>query len=234
MNASLIFLILFFLGRLFFYDINLPLFGIKSQPKKLLRRILFGLFLFLFIGRWFLAGYYFLIYGLLTLLDMLVVPQKEGLRPVAYAIFFVFPFLTLCWQPQFPEKQLWFSLTISWPQTQHLLLIFLGYVLTIKEGTIVIRLVLNNLKTVPVTDDPQQPDKEEYERGKWIGVLERTFVYFLVIFNQIGAIALIIALKSLARFNELNKKSFAEYFLIGSFLSLLVAALPAVIVRLLI
>ena len=59
-----------------------------------------------------------------------------------------------------------------------------------------------------------------------------TFLYFLIIFNQIGAIAIIIALKSLARFKELDDKNFAEYFLIGSLLSVLVAVIPAVIVLL--
>ena len=81
-------------------------------------------------------------------------------------------------------------------------------------------------------DKPTQRDREEYDRGMLIGLLERTFLYFLIIFNQIGAIAVIIALKSLARFKELDDKNFAEYFLIGSLLSVLMAAIPAVVVLL--
>jgi len=76
----------------------------------------------------------------------------------------------------------------------------------------------------------KRQDRREYELGRVIGLLERTFLYFLIIWNQIGAIAILIALKSLARYKELENKQFAEYFLIGSLLSVLAAAIPAVAV----
>lgn len=195
----------------------------------------FGVLLFLLIESALHALLFFVFYLLLQLVDSFMIPNKEKHRAWWYGLLFALPFLALTFPSavfsHLPESD--FSLALAPPIPFNISLILLGFILIIKEGTIVIRLALNSLKTVPIAENQTSADQEEYERGKWIGILERTFVYFLVIFNQIGAIALIIALKSLARFNELNNKSFAEYFLIGSFLSLLVAALPAVIVRLL-
>ena len=82
-------------------------------------------------------------------------------------------------------------------------------------------------------EEPEINDIQEFDRGKLIGILERSLIYFLIIFNQVTAIAIIIALKSIARFKGMDDKNFAEYFLIGSLLSLVVAALPAILVRLL-
>lgn len=55
--------------------------------------------------------------------------------------------------------------------------------------------------------------------GYLIGVLERIIILTLGINGQLGAIGFIIAAKSLARFNQLNDKEFAEKYLIGTLLS---------------
>lgn len=235
MTNVLIFLNLFFGGRLFFYNIDQVIKGSKIELKTFWTRAFFGLLIFIFVVPILQALLLFIFYLLLQLADSLIIPKQEKHRVWWYGLLFSLPYLSLLF-PSFlfthlSKDTLSFALAAHIPSK--MLLILLGFILIIKEGTIVIRLALNSLKTVPTTENQTLPDQEEYERGKWIGILERTFVYFLVIFNQIGAIAVIIALKSLARFNELNKKSFAEYFLIGSLLSLLVAALPAVVVRLL-
>ncbi len=81
--------------------------------------------------------------------------------------------------------------------------------------------------------DIHEKDEDEYNRGKYIGILERTFIYFLVIFNQYTAIGILLGLKTFARFKELDNRDFAEYFLIGSMLSILTAVLPAIYVLIL-
>jgi hypothetical protein len=104
----------------------------------------------------------------------------------------------------------------------------------LKEGIIPLRFTLKRIEAMPKRrEDPKKPDTIEYERGRLIGLLERTFFYFLVIFDKTAVVGIIIALKSLARFRELDNKEFAEYFLIGSLLSLLWAVIPAVQVRIL-
>jgi len=110
-----------------------------------------------------------------------------------------------------------------------LLLVLTMYLFTIKESTIIIRGILDTIKAVP-KKEKEEKDEEEYNRGKYIGILERTFIYFLVILQQYTAIGIVLGLKSFARYKELDKRGFAEYFLIGSMLSILTALLPAIYV----
>ncbi len=111
------------------------------------------------------------------------------------------------------------------------LLIATGFIFTVEESTLLIRGVLNAIKAVPEKNGKKRErDEEEYNRGRLIGILERTFIYFLTIFGQYAAIGIVLALKSLARFKELDDRNFAEYFLIGSLLSVLFGVLPALVV----
>jgi hypothetical protein len=67
--------------------------------------------------------------------------------------------------------------------------------------------------------------------GRIIGILERTLVFALFMMNQVPAIAWIIAAKSLARFRNLNEKGFAEYYLIGTLMSVLIAVVGGILAR---
>jgi hypothetical protein len=64
---------------------------------------------------------------------------------------------------------------------------------------------------------------EQANASRMIGYLERLIVYFLLLNGEYGAIGLVIAAKSIARFPEIsNKESYlqANYYIIGTFLSL--------------
>jgi hypothetical protein len=61
--------------------------------------------------------------------------------------------------------------------------------------------------------------------GRYIGGLERAIIAISLIAHSWEAIAAVIALKTIARFKELDKQIPAEYFLIGSLFSLLWAIL---------
>ena len=67
--------------------------------------------------------------------------------------------------------------------------------------------------------------------GRYIGWLERTLLYGLVLAGAPDAAALVVAGKSIARFPSFNDEAFAEYYLIGSLLSLAIAAGAAIAVR---
>ncbi len=60
-------------------------------------------------------------------------------------------------------------------------------------------------------------------RGEMIGYLERVLVMASVLAGQWGLIGLVMAAKSIARFKELDEKEFAEYYLLGTLMSILVA-----------
>jgi hypothetical protein len=74
-------------------------------------------------------------------------------------------------------------------------------------------------------DEDRNAGAIEISRGRMIGILERAIGLTLVLLGQYGALGLLIATKSLARFKALEDREFAEYFLIGTLASLLLALL---------
>ena len=68
--------------------------------------------------------------------------------------------------------------------------------------------------------------------GKFIGNLERALIFFLVLFNMPGVIGLIATAKSILRFGEIrNNWKTAEYILIGTLVSFLIAIVLGYIAR---
>ena len=248
MRNELILLIIYFSGRLFYLDPDSLISVSEDQKKRFIKRTVWGLWNFLFIQNIIAALILFLVNGIMVVLDSYVKfpKDKQGgrlyLSQMIQALVF-WPWLLQKMQYSLPAfanplaqalKTIVPVFYLTGASADTVLLITLGYLFILKESTLFIRLVLNSIPAVPEMDTPQkQQDKQELDRGKIIGILERSFYYFLILSNNFGGIAIIIALKSLARFKELDKKEFAQYFLIGSLLSLAAAALPAAIIRLL-
>jgi hypothetical protein len=67
--------------------------------------------------------------------------------------------------------------------------------------------------------------------GRVIGILERTLTLVLILAGQWAAIMLLLTAKSIARFEELKQRRFAEYYLVGTLTSLLVAILSGLALR---
>lgn len=68
------------------------------------------------------------------------------------------------------------------------------------------------------------------DAGKWIGIIERVIILTLVIQNQYEAIGLLIAAKSLLRFNEANRPEIkTEYLLIGTLISISLSILTGLV-----
>lgn len=61
--------------------------------------------------------------------------------------------------------------------------------------------------------------------GRIIGLLERIFVFIAVVNNEFPTIGFILAAKAFARSKELENRSFAEYVLVGTLVSTLIAIL---------
>jgi len=77
-----------------------------------------------------------------------------------------------------------------------------------------------------------EPDLRGMENaGRVIGWIERALLYGLVLVGAPGAAALVVAGKSVARFPSFSEERFAEYYVIGSLLSLAIALGTALAVR---
>lgn len=99
-----------------------------------------------------------------------------------------------------------------------------GYFLLTWFGNVLCRLIFNltGLKDATASDD-----EPVHNAGRWIGTLERIILAIGVILQRWEILAAVIALKTVARFKDLDKRDFAEYFLVGSLFSILWAMLVA-------
>jgi hypothetical protein len=111
------------------------------------------------------------------------------------------------------------------------LLLGTGYLYVCGRGITLVRAVLDVPSLNMRREDDRTMGAIEVIRGRVIGVLERAIALTLVLLGQFGALALIVAAKSLARFKALEDRDFAEYFLIGTLASLLLALVGGVAMR---
>jgi hypothetical protein len=111
------------------------------------------------------------------------------------------------------------------------LLLATAYLYVCGRGVVIVRAVLE----LPTLQLRREEDRSmgaiEIARGRTIGVLERALTLSLVLLGHYGALGLVVAAKALARFKALDDRDFAEYFLIGTLASLLLALAGGVAVR---
>lgn len=124
----------------------------------------------------------------------------------------------------------WIRSDAVWlPELTRYLVIAAGFVFNAKGGTVIVRMLL---KRYPyVVPDPADSDEGEYAMGRTIGCLERFLLFTLVLLGQWGALGFVFAAKSVARFRELESQRFADYYLIGTLGSILVAIGTGILVR---
>jgi hypothetical protein len=114
-----------------------------------------------------------------------------------------------------------------------------GLLVCIQEANLLVRWIIESLGLRPAragldagSEAAAEPgSSHEYNRGRVIGTLERIAVYVLVVQGQYDALGLVLAAKGLARFQNLDDREFAEYFLIGTFLSVILAGAVALAVK---
>jgi len=107
-----------------------------------------------------------------------------------------------------------------------------AYLYVCGRGITLVRAMLELPPLQMRRDEDRTAGAIEIAPGRTIGVLERALEVPLVLLGQYGALGLIVAAKSLARFKALEDREFAEYFLIGTLASLLLGLLGGVAVRL--
>lgn len=99
----------------------------------------------------------------------------------------------------------------------------------LSTGNVLVRLVLKTTGTIhPLADGAMPPTR--LKGGRLLGPLERVFILALALGGQATAASVVVAAKGLLRFPELSSRrdqerihQMTEYFLLGSFMSWLVA-----------
>ena len=102
-----------------------------------------------------------------------------------------------------------------------------AYIFILKGGTDFVKGLLSKIsfREKDVSD-------EELKVGRIIGNLERVLIMTFVLLHQFAAVGLVIAAKSIARFRELEDRNFAEYYLVGTLASTLIAVVVGLAVSL--
>ncbi len=123
---------------------------------------------------------------------------------------------------------IWAAVRIYWATGGHVptyvdmlttraLLVGAGFLLCLKPANVFIRVCLCRLGTIR-----ESMENESLQRaGRWIGSMERSLAFVLVLLGQYTAIGFIIAAKSVLRYGDKTNKT--EYVLIGTLLSFGVA-----------
>lgn len=76
----------------------------------------------------------------------------------------------------------------------------------------------------PENKDENEDKKQDTNAGRFIGTVERAIIIIFLFLEQYAAIGLVLTAKSIARYDKISKeKDFAEYYLLGTLISTLIA-----------
>ncbi|GAB2630007.1 DUF3307 domain-containing protein [Belliella aquatica] len=201
----------------------------KAKSLKLyLHFLIHGLLVLLVFWNlqyWLLALSVLLIHGLIDIAKLYF--QKKHNKTSWFVIdqalhLISISILWLIWTDTNLEISLWFENTSLWIYVTALLF------LTSVSGILIQVLLTKWSKSI---NDGKNQSLDN--AGKYIGILERLFVFTFVILGKWEAIGFLLAAKSVFRFGDLKEskdRKLTEYILIGTLLSFGVAILIGVIV----
>jgi len=119
---------------------------------------------------------------------------------------------------------------LSESRTTTVMFIAAAAVFVVHGGTFIVRGILDKSGALPklersgtVPSQVKDVDVAELNRGRLIGALERLLLLAVVIAGSYEALAFLMAAKGLIRSKDLEDRAWAEYFLVGSLASVLVA-----------
>lgn len=132
--------------------------------------------------------------------------------------------------PEFALKSL--NIRFGWHDR---VLILTGLFFCLVEANSLVRWVIYKLDLGHAAPDDNPPISSEkiskiYNRGWVIGILERIIVYFSILIGRYELAAFALTAKGLIRYKKLEEEDFGEYFLIGTLMSVIIAAVAAFIV----
>src|SRR5579871_38654 len=140
----------------------------------------------------------------------------------------------------------WIALPFPESTTSALCLIAAIVIFNIRGGTYVVRGILNKCGALPSLQLPKNTsvvprsdlivvekrvDTVEFNRGRWIGNLERLLLLAIVTQGSYAALAFLMAAKSLIRSRDLENRDWAEYFLLGTLASIAVSLAGGLLIR---
>lgn len=126
-------------------------------------------------------------------------------------------------------ERLWNAVIGNLDISSSIVMYCIGYLFVIDGGTSIVKgvfkkfplLVQQALKAIGTSHEIPQSEKEN--TGELIGIIERLLILTFVLAGNYEAVGFSVAAKSVARFKELDDKNFAEYYLLGTSVSVGIA-----------
>ncbi len=111
-----------------------------------------------------------------------------------------------------------------------ILITIAGFMLCAKPANIIIKYLLQVFAIETPVDNPNNIEEKSLPNaGKLIGIAERLLALALILLGQYEVVGLIIAAKSILRFNATQK---SEYVLVGTLLSFSIAVFTGIVINL--
>lgn len=85
-------------------------------------------------------------------------------------------------------------------------------------------IAISKLLVIYKPENKDEDKKQDTNAGRFIGTIERVIMIIFLFLEQYAAIGLVLTAKSIARYDKISKeKDFAEYYLLGTLISTLIA-----------
>lgn len=108
--------------------------------------------------------------------------------------------------------------------------VIFGFLMLLNEINMLLRWTLQKVGLGSIGMNHHEIKEKDYNTGRIIGILERIFVFLFILLNEYLAIGFILAAKGVTRFKDFESRTFAEYVLIGTLISTLMAMTMAYLV----
>jgi hypothetical protein len=110
-------------------------------------------------------------------------------------------------------------------------LLLFGILMVMNEMNTILRYLMKMLNIALIGERMDSISDQQYNTGRVIGILERIFIFIFTLAGQFAAIGFILTAKGVVRYQEFEDRTFAEYVLIGTLLSALLAMGVAFLLR---
>jgi hypothetical protein len=180
-----------------------------------------------------LIGWQYWMVALLILVTHFFIDGWKSYRPRGAAYFLIDQLLHLlvivgCWMLTFRDVDLLDRINRWMNADTHHWIVLTAFVFVTSPAGILIGQMTERW-SLRIED----PGNSLVNAGKWIGIAERVIVLLLVLVNQYSAIALLVTAKGIIRFGEKDRQEIkTEYLVIGTLLSIGIAILTGMAVKL--
>jgi hypothetical protein len=172
--------------------------------------------------------------ALVILITHFFVDVWKSYRPRVIRYFLIDQLLHLgviggCWLVTFQYWDIWNDLRRRLDTNLHVWIVLAAFIfVTAPAGILIGELTRRWSRKI------NDPENSLVDAGKWIGIAERIIVLVLVLQGQYSAIGLLVTAKGIIRFSEKDRQEIkTEYLVIGTLLSIGIAILSGLAVKLL-